>query len=127
MVYKIFNKQSLVAIGLFLLMNSLVSTAVSAADMEPAVEQYMQGEYAAALPKLSQLAREGNPEAQFALGLAYEHGRSVSQNPMMAMYWYDLAAKTYAQKGASIASRFSREAVARLHYKHHAELLASKQ
>lgn len=123
---KIFKKQSLVISGILIMLTGFASTSAIADDMAPAVQQYMQGNHAAALPRLSQLAREGNPEAQFALGLAYEHGRSVNMNPIMAMYWYDLSARTYTEMGASIASRYSREAVTRLQYKHKGARVASK-
>lgn len=106
------------------LLSCLGGSMAMASDMNSAVKDYMQGNYAEALPEVNRLARSGNPEAQFALGLAYEHGRSVSLNPIMAMYWYQQAADTYKNMGASIASRFSREAVTRLQYRHRKEQLA---
>ncbi len=120
----IFKKQSLVISGVALFIG-LTGTPAMATDMGPALNEYFQGNYASSLPKLRRLAREGNPEAQFALGLAYELGRIVNVNPIMAIYWYDTAARSYAHRGATIASRYSREAINRLHYKHlSARLLA---
>lgn len=37
-------------------------------------------------------ARQGNRDAQFALGLRYEHGRGIPRNPSKAVHWYCRAA-----------------------------------
>src|SRR4030095_10698258 len=39
-------------------------------------------------------ARFGNPEAQFQLGLAYDHGLGVDKSEYEAMRWYRLAANS---------------------------------
>ncbi|MBE9516561.1 MAG: sel1 repeat family protein [Proteobacteria bacterium] len=122
---KIIKKQLAIIAGTVVFLTMAGANIVAASDMDPALKSYMQGEYSASLPAVSKLAREGNPEAQFALGLAYEHGRSVTMNPIRAMYWYDSAGKTYTKKGATIASRFCRLAIARLQQPPHFEQVVS--
>ena len=39
-----------------------------------------------------QLARQGDPEAQFSLGLLYDTGSRYEQNPEQAVYWFKKAA-----------------------------------
>jgi TPR repeat protein len=49
------------------------------------------------VPKAAQLyeasARQGMPEAQFALGLSYEFGEGVPRNRRTAIFWLDQAAR----------------------------------
>ena len=40
-----------------------------------------------------QLARQGDPEAQFSLGLLYDTGGRNEQNPEQAVYWFKKAAQ----------------------------------
>jgi len=40
-----------------------------------------------------QLAEQGDPEAQFSLGLIYDTGREDKRDPERAVYWYSKAAK----------------------------------
>ena len=40
-----------------------------------------------------QLARQGDPEAQFSLGLLYDTGRESERNPEQAIYWFTRAAE----------------------------------
>jgi len=40
-----------------------------------------------------QLAEQGDPEAQFSLGLIYDTGREDKRNPEKALYWFTQAAQ----------------------------------
>ena len=41
--------------------------------------------------EIKQLAHEGNPHAQYALGLMYAEGRGIEQDEVKAYYWLSLA------------------------------------
>ncbi|MEK6748617.1 MAG: tetratricopeptide repeat protein [Pseudomonadota bacterium] len=50
------------------------------------------GDYATALAKWQDLAKQGNALAQFNIGIMYMHGRGVTQDYAQALQWYRLAA-----------------------------------
>jgi uncharacterized protein len=64
----------------------------ASADLAAGEQAFIKGDYAAALNEFLPLAKQGNPEAQFRLGVMYEHGYGVPQDCVQAHMWYNLAA-----------------------------------
>jgi uncharacterized protein len=62
------------------------------ADFETGMDAHDRGNYATALSEWRPLAEQGNPSAQFYLGLLYDKGAGVPQDYTMARKWYELAA-----------------------------------
>ena len=54
---------------------------------------YKSGDYATALREWTPLAKQGNADAQFDLGVMYELGQGVPQDGKTAVKWYRLAAE----------------------------------
>ena len=63
-----------------------------AEDLAAATAAYGSGDYAAALKLLRPLAEQGNPGAQYNLGLMYRNGKGVPQDLGEAIGWYRRAA-----------------------------------
>ena len=59
----------------------------------------LMGDYATALEQLGKAAEQGNPKAQFELGLMHERGRGVPKNAAQAAHWYRKA----AEQGLAVA------------------------
>ena len=71
----------------------LVVFAVPAwASVQAGLEAYERGEYTEAVRWYRQAADEGDPEAQYNLGVMYNFGRGVPQSDAQAMMWYREAA-----------------------------------
>lgn len=67
---------------------------VSAADLlGEGASAYEAGNYGEAAVIWRPLAREGDPKAQFNLGLLHETGRGVTEDPAEAAAWYERAAR----------------------------------
>ena len=64
----------------------------SRVDFQAGWAAYEKGDYQAALHEWTPLAEQGDKEAQFNLGLIYEHGKGVEQDYKTAAQWYRLAA-----------------------------------
>ncbi|HSL03552.1 MAG TPA: tetratricopeptide repeat protein [Nitrospiraceae bacterium] len=74
------------------LLLSLVCVLVSAcADVEPAVTT--RGVDEAAVNALRKSAEQGNATAQNRLGLLYNQGQGLPQDPMLAKQWFEKAAE----------------------------------
>jgi len=72
---------------------SLVCLAVTAwAGYQAGMDAYGRGDYATALRELRPLAEQGDPAAQFYLGLLYENGDGVPRDFVKARQWYEKAA-----------------------------------
>jgi len=67
--------------------------AARADDFSSARAKYDAGDYAEALRLWRPLAEQGNPGAQFYLGVSYENGRGVPQDYKAAADWYRKAAE----------------------------------
>ena len=63
------------------------------ANFEDGVSAYLAQDYVAALEAWRPLAEDGHPAAQFGMGLSYENGRGVEQDPTEAALWYRKAAE----------------------------------
>jgi TPR repeat protein len=78
------------AIALVLL---VICLAVPAwADFQAGKDAYDRGDYATALNEWRPLAEQGDPSAQFRLGLLYENGNGVPRDFAKARLWYEKAA-----------------------------------
>jgi uncharacterized protein len=67
-------------------------TAFSYADNAAGEKAYEAGDYKIALVEFTKAADGGDMNAQFNLGVMYEHGHGVNQSDMTAAEWYQLAA-----------------------------------
>ena len=61
------------------------------ADNVKGEEAYAAGNYKVALAEFTKAAGDGDINAQFNLGLMYEHGHGVNQSDLKAAEWYQLA------------------------------------
>ena len=71
----------------------LLAGGLYAGTFEEAVADYNQGNYIKALDAFYVLAKEGNPKAQFNVGLIYANGKGVNRDIFQAKEWYRKAAK----------------------------------
>jgi len=78
--------------GLVALLFAGAVMAGPADDLKAAADAYGKGDYAAALRLLRPLADQGDPGAQFSVGLMYRNGKGVPQDLGEAVKWYRRAA-----------------------------------
>lgn len=71
----------------------LLAAGLCAGEFEDAVSEYKQGNYIKALDAFYVLAKEGDPKAQFNVGLIYAEGKGVNKDIYQAMEWYKKAAE----------------------------------
>jgi cell division septation protein DedD len=69
------------------------------ADILSGAKSYRAGDYPAALAEFRALAADGEPLAQFALGLMYSEGTGVSRDFVAATEWYRQAAENGHAQG----------------------------
>ena len=69
-----------------------LSPPVAADALNEARQDYIDGNYQAALAVLEPMARSGNATAQNIMGAAYEAGHGVGPDPEKARAWYEQAA-----------------------------------
>ncbi len=62
------------------------------ADNEKGEAAYEAGDYETAFEEFTKAAEDGDMNAQFNLGVMYEHGHGVQQSDLKAGEWYQLAA-----------------------------------
>ena len=60
---------------------------------EDGLNAYKQGHYAEAIRLWLPVAKAGDSEIQFNLGVMYNEGRGISQNLDEALYWFKRAAE----------------------------------
>jgi TPR repeat protein len=65
----------------------------NAGPFEEGLAAAKRGDYVTALRFWRPLAEHGNATAQYNLGLIYENGRGVPQDPVNAVKWYRMAAE----------------------------------
>lgn len=70
---------------------SLLATP-SYADNAKGEAAYAEGNYEVAFKEFTKAAEDGDMNAQFNLGVMYEHGHGVKQSDLKAGEWYQLAA-----------------------------------
>ena len=78
---------------LVLFIAALSSKISVSADIEKGIEAYKQGDYATALEEWLPIAKQGNAEAQFAVGLVFDQGLNVVPDYKAAVKWFTLASK----------------------------------
>ncbi|MBT5186042.1 MAG: sel1 repeat family protein [Kordiimonadaceae bacterium] len=81
--------------GRFVIITSMMifSFSLSAhADNAIGEEAYAKGEYELALSEFTKSAENDDMNAQYNLGVMYEHGHGVTQSDLKAGEWYQLAA-----------------------------------
>jgi TPR repeat protein len=83
-------KTFLMAGGLAL---GLLAQPVMAGTLEDAADAAVRGEFATVLEILRPLAQQGDPEAQYAMGILYVYGRGVQKDYAEAAKWYRKAAE----------------------------------
>jgi TPR repeat protein len=75
------------------------------ADFDKGLDAAQKGDYATALREWAPLAKQGDADAQFNLGLMHDDGQGVPQDYSTAVKWYSLAAE---QGGVSAQSALGR-------------------
>jgi TPR repeat protein len=76
-----------------LLFTLLVGTPAFSADFQRGLNAAKSGDFATALREWIPLAKQGNADAQYNLGVMYSKGRGVPQDYKTAVKWYRLAAE----------------------------------
>lgn len=76
------------------LMIAIFSLSVMSAYADNAKGEtaYASGDYAVALSEFKKAAEAGDMNAQYNLGVMYEHGHGVDQSDLKAEEWYQMAA-----------------------------------
>jgi hypothetical protein len=74
------------------ILNVLLGTP-AAADFAKGLAAAERGDYTTALKEWRPLAEQGNPDAQYNLGIMYRHGEGVTQDYKVAIKWFKLAAE----------------------------------
>ena len=69
-----------------------VHEPAGATGLEPGIEAYERGDFAAAARAWRPAADSGDAEAQFRLGTLYRLGQGVTEDPFAAAEWYQRAA-----------------------------------
>jgi TPR repeat protein len=72
---------------------ALITTLPAVADFRTGLEAYQKGDYVAAAKEWRPLAEQGDPTAQFNLGLLYLDGHGVPQSSAEAVNWFRRAAE----------------------------------
>lgn len=85
---KLSNKVLLICVCFFALTGQAMADALSEAN-----RVYDTGDYEKSAKLYSPLAKEGNAEAQYVLGMMYRAGRGVPHDYTEARKWYLLAAE----------------------------------
>ena len=70
----------------------LFASRAAAGPFEEGLLAYTQGDYQSALRIWRPLAEEGDAAAQFNIGLLYDTGQGIDEDPGAAAHWYRLAA-----------------------------------
>jgi hypothetical protein len=76
-----------------LLLTLLVGNPVFAADFQKGVDAAQKGDFATAMRELGPLAEQGDPRAQFNLGLMHTFGQGVPKDEKAAFKWFTLSAE----------------------------------
>ena len=79
-------------ITFFKILFCLTSSVSWSADFDKGLAAAQKGDFATALRELTPLAKQGNADAQYNLGVMYENGQGISKNYKTAVKWYRLAA-----------------------------------
>jgi hypothetical protein len=98
-----------IALILALVLGASFQSPLQAGDFEDGEAAFKAADYARAASLLQPLAEQGNPDAQFMLGLMYHLGRGVSQDYGQAVSWTRKAAeKGHAKAHGVLGSLYYR-------------------
>ena len=86
------------AICLLFLLTAIVAPAANA-DLKEANAASIRGDYETAFKEYELLAKQGNAEAQFFLGLMYAMGQGVLQDYKMAHMYFNISAANGGDDG----------------------------
>jgi TPR repeat protein len=75
----------------YLLLSSLLFSEVKCGPFENSAALYKKGLYKEAFIGFEKLAKSGNPNAQYNLGMMYYNGTGVKKNKIMAFVWLEQA------------------------------------
>ncbi len=78
---------------ILLTFTALIAAVPALADFQTGLDAYQKGDYVGAAKEWRPLAEQGDPIAQFNLGLLYLDGHGVPQNPVEAANWFRRAAE----------------------------------
>jgi len=81
---------------------SLLSSSSHASTTDQALRAIEKNDFKTALKELLPLAEKGDKDAQFLMGMLYDAGKGVPQDPSIAASWY----KKAAQQNHSIAQLY---------------------
>ena len=81
--------------------------AAQAPNLERAREAFLEKDYALSAHLLEQLARQGDPAAQYGLGYLHYYGLGVPQDTEMALLWIRRAADNGYEDAGTALLRFS--------------------
>jgi Sel1 repeat len=84
----------------------------SASDFSTTPAKASPQDYHEAVRWIRKAADQGNPQAQYALGIHYEKGEGVRQDHIQAHMWLDLAARQQPTYGANPAASALRDGIA---------------
>lgn len=70
----------------------ILMSSSSYADNAKGEEAYENGNYQLAFEEFTKAAEQGDADAQYNLGVMYEHGHGVDQSDLKAGEWYQRAA-----------------------------------
>ena len=79
--------------GIIVVLSLLVVSKIGAQDYYAGIQAFKRGDYAAAMREWKALADQGQPLAQFNLGVLHENGQGVPQDYVQAFKWYHKAAE----------------------------------
>ena len=68
--------------------------AWASGETDAALQAYRDGNYPAAIKIWRKLAAHDNPDAQYALGVAYLKGHGIARDTRKAVRWFQMAAKS---------------------------------
>ena len=78
---------------LLMLFISSMGTAFAAGNYNTGAFYFANGDYNTALQIWAPLAQEGNPAAQYSIGLLYDQGKGVKKDPQTALKYFQAAIK----------------------------------
>jgi len=80
-------------LSLIFLLTMPIAILAQDADYDTGKQAFLDGEYARALEILEPLAEAGHSQAQVTLGIMYDNGNGVREDPEEAFRWYMMAAE----------------------------------
>jgi TPR repeat protein len=93
--------------SLFLPLFLLAAVLPALADFQAGLDAFQKGDYTTAAKEWRPLAEEGDPMAQFNLGLMYLDGHGVPQSAAEAVNWFRRAAEQdYAQAQHNLGAMY---------------------